>query len=43
MAGKPVEAEQAAREALAFYERKGNRPASESTRAFIDSLDPSRR
>jgi tetratricopeptide (TPR) repeat protein len=38
MAGKPAEAEQAAREALAFYERKGNRPASETSRAFIDEL-----
>lgn len=27
-AGKPGEAEQAAREALALYERKGNRPSS---------------
>ncbi|HEY7660093.1 MAG TPA: adenylate/guanylate cyclase domain-containing protein [Actinomycetota bacterium] len=37
-AGKSEEAEQAAREALALYERKGNRPASASTRAFIDEL-----
>lgn len=41
MAGKPAEAEQAAREALALYERKGNRPASESARKFIDELGPS--
>ncbi len=38
MAGKPGEAGRAAGEALAFYERKGNRPASASTRAFIDEL-----
>ena len=38
MAGKPEEAADAAREALAQYERKGNLPASESTRAFIDAL-----
>jgi class 3 adenylate cyclase/tetratricopeptide (TPR) repeat protein len=37
-AGKPPEAGQAAREALALFERKGNIPASESTRAFIDEL-----
>jgi len=42
-AGKLPEAEAAARRALALYERKENRPASELTRAFIDSLDPSRR
>jgi len=41
MAGKPAEAEQAAREALALYERKGNRPASESAREFIDEPGPS--
>jgi tetratricopeptide (TPR) repeat protein len=38
MAGKPVEAGQAAVEALAFYERKGNRPASGTARAFIEGL-----
>ena len=38
MAGKPEEAADAAREALTQYERKGNLPASESTRAFIDAL-----
>jgi tetratricopeptide (TPR) repeat protein len=37
-AGKPDEAKQAAREALAYYERKGNRPASASARAFIDAI-----
>jgi class 3 adenylate cyclase/tetratricopeptide (TPR) repeat protein len=43
IAGKRVEAAQAAGEALALYERKGNRPSSQSTRAFIDSLGHSRR
>jgi hypothetical protein len=43
MAGKPVEAAQAAGEVLALYVRKGNRPASQSTRVFIDSLGHSRR
>jgi tetratricopeptide (TPR) repeat protein len=37
-ARKAAEAEHAAREGLALYERKGNRPASASTRAFIDEL-----
>jgi tetratricopeptide (TPR) repeat protein len=41
MAGKPVEAGHAAGEALAFYESKGNRPASGTARAFIDGLSPS--
>jgi tetratricopeptide (TPR) repeat protein len=41
-AGKHEDAGRAAREALALYERKGNRPASDSTRAFIDALGPSR-
>jgi class 3 adenylate cyclase/tetratricopeptide (TPR) repeat protein len=41
MAGKRTEAEQAAREALAFYERKGNQPSSASTRAFIGELTSS--
>ena len=41
MAGKPVEAGHAAGEALAFYERKGNGPATGTARAFIDGLDPS--
>ena len=41
MAGKPGEAGHAAGEALAFYERKGNRPASGTARAFIDGLSPS--
>ena len=36
-AGKTEQAESAAREALALYERKGNRPATASTRAFIKS------
>ena len=39
-AGKPVEAGQAAGRALAFYERKENRPASAATRAFMDGLGP---
>jgi len=38
MAGKPAEAEQAAREALALYERKGNRPSSAATRMFLQEL-----
>jgi tetratricopeptide (TPR) repeat protein len=38
MAGKTGEAGEAAGEALAFYERKGNRPASATARAFIDAL-----
>ena len=40
MAGKLDEAAGAAHEALALYERKGNRPASASTRVFIDELAP---
>jgi tetratricopeptide (TPR) repeat protein len=37
-AGRPAdEAEAAARTALDFYERKGNRPAIASTRAFLDA------
>jgi len=40
-AAKPVDAAEAAREALALYERKGNIPASASTRAFIRELDVS--
>jgi tetratricopeptide (TPR) repeat protein len=36
MAGQPAEAEHAAREALVFFERKGNRPSSAATRAFIE-------
>lgn len=42
MAGKPTEAEYAAQEALAFFERKGNRPSSDATRAFIEELDAAR-
>jgi Flp pilus assembly protein TadD len=41
MAGKPEEAERAAGEALAFYDRKGNRPASGTARAFIEALSGS--
>jgi len=37
-AGRPSEAERVSREALAFYEGKGNEPASASTRAFIGEL-----
>jgi class 3 adenylate cyclase/tetratricopeptide (TPR) repeat protein len=37
-AGKPAESAAAAREALSLYERKGNAPASASTRAFIEAL-----
>ena len=36
MAGKSAGSAEAAREALALFERKGNRPASASTRAFIE-------
>jgi tetratricopeptide (TPR) repeat protein len=39
MAGKPTEAGQAAREALALFERKGNRPSSASARRFIERVD----
>ena len=39
MAGKLEEAGQAAGEALAFYERKGNRPASGTAQALIDGVD----
>jgi tetratricopeptide (TPR) repeat protein len=35
-AGREPEAVDAARTALAFFERKGNRPAAETTRAFLD-------
>jgi class 3 adenylate cyclase/tetratricopeptide (TPR) repeat protein len=38
LAGKPAEAERAAREALALYERKGVRPLSAATHAFIEEL-----
>jgi hypothetical protein len=41
MAGKADEARQSAGEALAFYGRKGNRPASGTAQAFIDGLHPS--
>jgi hypothetical protein len=37
-AGKPSEAAGAAREALVFYKRKGNAPATASTQAFIEAL-----
>jgi class 3 adenylate cyclase/tetratricopeptide (TPR) repeat protein len=37
-AGKPAEAEQAAGEALALYERKGNRPSSAVARTFLQEL-----
>jgi tetratricopeptide (TPR) repeat protein len=37
-AGKPADAEHAARDALAFFQRKGNRPSSDETRAFIAEL-----
>ncbi len=35
MAGKSIDAERAAREALEFYDRKHNRPSAASTRAFL--------
>ncbi|MGZ5328830.1 MAG: ATP-binding protein [Actinomycetota bacterium] len=37
-AGKLADAEHAAREALAFFERKGNRPSAASTRTFLEEL-----
>jgi tetratricopeptide (TPR) repeat protein len=37
-AGKHSEAERAARDALAHYERKGNRPSSAATRMFLQEL-----
>jgi tetratricopeptide (TPR) repeat protein len=40
MIGKQGEAAEPAREALALYERKGNRPASAIARAFIEELAP---
>jgi hypothetical protein len=39
MSGKVADAQQAARGALGFYERKGNRPSAASTRAFLEELD----
>jgi tetratricopeptide (TPR) repeat protein len=38
-AGKVAEAEQAARDALVFFERKGNQPSAEATRTFLKELD----
>jgi class 3 adenylate cyclase/tetratricopeptide (TPR) repeat protein len=38
MAGKSIDAEQAAREALELYERKHNWPSAASTRAFLAEL-----
>jgi tetratricopeptide (TPR) repeat protein len=38
-AGREAEATAAAETAVAFYERKGNRPAAERTRAFLDESD----
>jgi tetratricopeptide (TPR) repeat protein len=37
-AGRRAEAAEAAREALVLFERKGDRPTSDSARAFIDAL-----
>ena len=42
-AGEVAEAAEAAREGLAHYERKGNRPSSASTRAFLEELGSSGR
>jgi class 3 adenylate cyclase/tetratricopeptide (TPR) repeat protein len=39
-AGRPSEAEQASREALALYERKGDRPSVDAAMAFLDDLGP---
>jgi tetratricopeptide (TPR) repeat protein len=41
MAGRVGEAREAAGEALSYYQRKGNRPASGTARAFIDALSGS--
>jgi hypothetical protein len=38
VAGKPNDAERAAREALALYERKGNEPGAALAQAFVDEL-----
>jgi tetratricopeptide (TPR) repeat protein len=38
-AGRPSEAEQASREALALYERKGHRPSVDAAMRFLDELD----
>ena len=39
-AGRPSEAEQASREALALYERKGDRASVDAAMAFLDELGP---
>ena len=39
-AGRPSEAEHASREALALYERKGDRPSVEAAMMFLDGLGP---
>jgi tetratricopeptide (TPR) repeat protein len=39
-AGRPSEAEQVSREALALYERKGDRPSVEVAMTFLDELGP---
>jgi class 3 adenylate cyclase/tetratricopeptide (TPR) repeat protein len=39
-AGRPSEAEQASREALALYERKGDRPSVGAAMTFLDELGP---
>jgi tetratricopeptide (TPR) repeat protein len=39
-AGRPSEAEQASREALALYERKGDRPSVDAAMTFLDELGP---
>jgi tetratricopeptide (TPR) repeat protein len=39
-AGRPSEAEQASREALAIYERKGDRPSVDAAMTFLDELGP---
>ena len=39
-AGRPSEAEQASREALALYERKGDRPSVDAAMTFLDERVP---
>jgi hypothetical protein len=38
--GEPDEAAEAAGEALALYQRKGNRPASSLAKTFIEAIAP---
>jgi hypothetical protein len=38
VAGRPSEAQQASRDALALYERKGDRPSVDAAMTFLDEL-----